>query len=56
MKDSSLKLRMAKSSVVSQSLPAMSGNQRRSSSSGRSQMRRMSCIIENPSAYGLTPP
>ena len=55
MKLSSLKLRIAKSSVCSQSVPAMSGNQSRSSSVGSSQMRRMSVYIAKPSAYGLMP-
>ncbi|MNJ65389.1 hypothetical protein D3C77_613990 [compost metagenome] len=56
MKDSSLKLRMAKSSVFCQSPPAISGNHFRSSGVGASQMRRMSVIIAKPSAYGLMPP
>ena len=55
MNDSSLKLRIAKSSVFRQSLPAMSGNQARSSASGFSQMRRRSENIAKPSAYGLSP-
>ncbi len=49
MKLSSLKFCMANFTVVSQSLPAMSGNQRRSSSVGFSQMRRMSWYIAKPS-------
>ncbi len=55
MKLSSLKLRIAKCSAASQSLPAISGNQRRSSSVGFSQMRRMSRYMAKPSAYGLMP-
>jgi len=55
MNDSSLKLRIAKSSVVIQSLPAIVGNHARSSASGRSQMRRRSLNIAKPSAYGLRP-
>ena len=55
MKLSSLKLRIAWSSVSSQSLPAMAGNQARSSSVGASQMRLMSVYIAKPSAYGLMP-
>ncbi|MCY1536298.1 hypothetical protein D9M68_717510 [compost metagenome] len=50
MKLSSLKLFMANFRVASQSLPAMSGNQRRSSSVGSSQMRRMSRYMAKPSA------
>ncbi|MNV74900.1 hypothetical protein D3C71_1681540 [compost metagenome] len=50
MKLSSLKLLMANLMVESQSLPAMSGNQWRSSSVGFSHMRRMSVYIANPSA------
>ncbi|MNN29782.1 hypothetical protein D3C81_1433990 [compost metagenome] len=50
MKLSSLKFCMANFSVASQSLPAMSGNQRRSSSVGSSQMRRMSRYMAKPSA------
>ncbi|MNH46284.1 hypothetical protein D3C79_1089990 [compost metagenome] len=50
MKLSSLKLLMANLMVDSQSLPAMSGNQWRSSSVGFSHMRRMSVYIANPSA------
>ena len=52
---SSLKLRIAWSSVGSQSLPAMSGNHSRSSTVGCSQMRLMSVYMANPSAYGLMP-
>ncbi len=50
MKLSSLKLFMANFSVASQSLPAISGNQRRSSSVGSSQMRRMSRYMAKPRA------
>jgi hypothetical protein len=50
MKLSSLKLRIAWSSVGSQGAPAMSGNQARSSSVGASQMRLMSVYIAKPSA------
>jgi hypothetical protein len=50
MKLSSLKLRIAWSSVGSQGAPAMSGNQSRSSSVGASQMRLMSVYIAKPSA------
>ena len=38
-----------------QSVPAISGNQRRSSSVGCSQMRRMSENMAKPSAYTLMP-
>ncbi len=55
MNDSSLKLRIAKSSAVRQSLPAMSGNHARSSAVGCSQIRCMSVNIAKPSAYGLIP-
>ena len=55
MKLSSLKLRIAKSRLARQSLPASSGNQARSSSVGCSQIRRISLIMANPSAYGLMP-
>src|SRR5574338_639616 len=48
MKLSSLKLRMAKSKVSSQGLPAISGNHLQSSSVGCSQIRLMSCHMENP--------
>ncbi|MNR42329.1 hypothetical protein D3C85_1608350 [compost metagenome] len=50
MKLSSLKLLMANLMVDSQSLPAMSGNQRRSSSVGCSHMRRMSRYMAKPRA------
>ncbi|MNJ67277.1 hypothetical protein D3C77_634360 [compost metagenome] len=48
MKLSSLKLLIANLRVESQSLPAMSGNQRLSSSVGSSQIRRMSRYMAKP--------
>jgi type IV secretory pathway protease TraF len=50
MKLSSLKFCMAWCSAGSHGVPAMSGNQTRSSSVGLWQMRRMSRYMEKPSA------
>ncbi len=55
MNDSSLKLRIAKSSVTRQSVPQSCGNHSRSSASGVSQIRRRSRKSAKPSAYGLSP-
>ena len=44
-----------RSASIQSPLPAISGNQSRSSAVGSVQMRRMSFIMANPSAYGLMP-